>query len=99
MAKYLFAYHGGSMAQTDQEREAAMAAWGSWFGQLGGAIVDAGAPLAGTQTVGGDDAPDPVTGYSVIEAGSLEDALTMAAGCPVISSGGRVEVGEAIPVM
>ncbi len=45
MANYLFAYTGGGMAQTDAEREAAMAAWGQWFGTLGSAIVDAGNPF------------------------------------------------------
>ena len=28
MSKYLLAYRGGGMAETDAEREAAMAAWG-----------------------------------------------------------------------
>jgi len=98
MAKYLFVYHGGSMAATDEERQEAMARWGAWFGELGSAVVDAGAPFAGTQTVGGDAGPNPATGYSVIEASSLDDALAKAQGSPVIASGGTVEVGECIDV-
>jgi hypothetical protein len=54
MGNYLFAYRGGSMAQTQEERDAAMAAWGAWFGQLGSAIVDAGNPFAGSASVGSD---------------------------------------------
>ena len=70
MGNYLFAYRGGSMAETQEERDAAMAAWGAWFGQLGGAIVDAGNPFAGSASVGSDGtvsdgAGSGLSGYSV----------------------------------
>jgi hypothetical protein len=35
-------------------------------------------------------------GYSIIEADSLEAAAAKAAGCPVISSGGSVEIYDAL---
>ena len=53
MANYVLAYTGGGMAQTEAEREAAMAAWGAWFGTLGPAIVDAGNPCRPLQVGGG----------------------------------------------
>ncbi len=103
MANYLFAYTGGGMAQTDEEREAAMAAWGGWFGALGSAIVDAGNPFGPSATVasGGvsDGASAGLTGYSVISADSLAAAGELAKGCPVLASGGSVQVYETIPVM
>jgi hypothetical protein len=98
MAKYLFVYHGGSMAATDEERQEAMARWGAWFGELGAAVVDAGAPIADRRNVGADDGANPATGYSVIEASSLDDAAAKAQGCPVIANGGSVEVGECIEI-
>ena len=54
MGNYLMAYRGGGMAETDAEREALMAAWGAWFGKLGGAIVDPGNPFAGSASVSSD---------------------------------------------
>ncbi len=104
MANYLFAYKGGSMATTDAEREAAMAAWGGWFGSLGAAVVDAGNPFGPSATVanGGsvsDGAPAGLTGYSVLSADSLSAASELAKGCPVLASGGSVEVYETIEVM
>jgi Activator of Hsp90 ATPase homolog 1-like protein len=51
MANFLLAYRGGGMAATDQEREAAMAEWGRWFGSLGQAVVDGGAPFATSRSV------------------------------------------------
>lgn len=99
MTNYLFAYKGGSMARTDAEREAAMAAWGGWFAGLGEAVVDAGNPFGPSVTVGADGAGPPLSGYSVLRADSLEAAGALAKGCPVLAAGGSVEVYETIPVM
>ncbi len=103
MAKYLFAYKGGGVAETDEAREAAMAAWGAWFGRLGPAIVDAGNPFgpsSGVTASGSNGAASSgLTGYSVIEASSLEDATSKAAGCPVLADGGGVDVYETFEVM
>lgn len=37
-----------------------------------------------------------LTGYSVVEAVSLDDAAAKADGCPILQSGGNVEVHETI---
>jgi hypothetical protein len=104
MGNYLFAYQGGGMAETDEQRQALMAAWGAWFGQLGSAIVDPGNPFAGSASVGaggavGDGAGSALTGYSVMQADSLSAATELAKGCPVLSGGGSVDVYETIVVM
>ena len=103
MANYLLAYTGGGMAQTDAEREAAMAAWGQWFGTLGSAVVDAGAPFgpSASASTGGaaGAAKTGLTGYSILTADSLDAAAELAKGCPVFANGGGVDVYEAIPTM
>ena len=103
MAKYVLVYKGGGMAETDAEREAAMAAWGSWFGTLGAAIVDAGNPFGGSTAVSangsGGTASSALTGYTVLTADSLDGAAELAKGCPILSNGGSVEVYETIDVM
>jgi hypothetical protein len=107
MGNYLFAYRGGAMAETDEQRQAVMAAWGAWFGELGGAIVDPGNPFAGSASVGaggaggavGDGAGSALTGYSVMKADSLAAATELAKGCPVLSGGGSVDVYETLEVM
>jgi hypothetical protein len=35
-----------------------------------------------------------VTGYSIIQAGSLDAAVELAKGCPILESGGSIEVCE-----
>lgn len=105
MGKYLLAYRGGKMAATDAEREAAMAAWGAWFGALGSAVVDPGNPFAGSSSVGGDGtvhnggAPSALTGYTVVSADSLDAASALTKGCPIFDGGGAIDVYETIEVM
>jgi hypothetical protein len=100
MAKFVYVYTGGQMADTPQEQEAAMQAWGAWFGTLGGAVTDMGNPFGASATVkaGGssDGGASAAGGYSILEADSLADATAKAAGCPVLDHGGAVEVYEAI---
>ncbi len=102
MAKFLFLYKGGQMADTPTAQEAEMQAWGAWFGQLGEAVADIGNPFGGASTVhAGGTAPGGTSGlggYSIITADSLADAETKTAGCPVLGSGGSVELYEALPM-
>jgi hypothetical protein len=102
MAKYVYVYTGGGMAATEEEQQAAMAAWGAWMGELGGALVDMGNPFgasAGVKSDGSNGAAgSELTGYSIVEAASLDDAVVKSRGCPVFASGGSVDVYEAIEV-
>lgn len=100
MAKYLLVYHGGGASDGPPDEEI-MAAWGAWFGELGAAVVDGGNPIAGAQTLTSDGASEggganPATGYSLIDAADMADALAKAKGCPVLNGGGSVEVCETI---
>lgn len=102
MANYLFAYSGGNGVAADEAtRNAQMAKWGQWFGQLGSAVVDGGAPTGAAKTVGtggwaSDGGSRGLTGYSIISADSLDSAVELAKGCPVLETGGAVDVYEAI---
>jgi len=102
MGNYLFAYRGGMMADNEEDRQAAMQAWGAWFGRLDGAIVDPGNPFAGSTSVNGNgaggDAASQLTGYTVVKADSLDAASALAEGCPVFNGGGSVDVYETIEV-
>jgi hypothetical protein len=104
MANYVLVYTGGSMAGTEEAQAAAMAAWGAWFAGLGGAVVDGGNPFGPAAGVAADGSiseggASRLTGYSILRADSLAAATTLTKGCPVLSSGGAVEVYETLPVM
>ncbi len=100
MAKFLYTYHGGKRPETKEEGEAVMAAWGAWMGGLGAAIVDGGGPAGPSRTVTAkgveeDGGANPVSGHTIVEAESLDAAVAMARGCPILDSG-SVEVTEVL---
>jgi hypothetical protein len=106
MANYLLLYSGGSMPESEAERAAVMQAWTNWFGQLGSALVDPGNPTTGqVKTIASDGTVsegselDMASGYSVIKADSLDDAVTKAKGCPVLQGGASIVVLETFNVM
>ncbi len=101
MPKFIFAYHGGGMPETQEEQAAEMQAWQTWYGQMGAAVVDGGAPAGMSKTVvtGGavenNGGSNPLSGYTVVEAVDIDAACEMAKGCPVVKNG-SVEVAPLI---
>ncbi len=76
-----------------------MAAWSKWFASLGDKMVDPGSPLGPGREIshsGTKELPvgkNSLTGYTVINAKSLDEAEKIAKKCPMISS---VRVYEAM---
>jgi hypothetical protein len=97
MAKFLYLYHGGGMPSSPEEGQKMMQAWMAYFGRMGDKIVDGGAPLAPSRSVAG--APSSgCTGYSLIEAGSLDEAQALTDGHPHLMGGGSIEICETVPI-
>ncbi len=102
MANYVFVYSGGKGVSADEaERNAQYARWGQWFGELGSAVVEGGAATGTAKTVGpggsvSEGGSRGLTGYSIVSADSLDAAVELAKGCPVLEIGGTVDVYEAI---
>jgi hypothetical protein len=105
MPKYLYVYHGGGnmAAASREEQDKAMQAWMGWFGQLGKSVVDGGNPVGKSTTVESSSVKNngganPVSGYSIVEAANVDDAVAKAKGCPILHIGGSVEVAEILPM-
>jgi hypothetical protein len=103
MAQFLLLYTGGSGMATDPaEEERIMAQWGAWYGKMGEAVTDGGAPFGAAKSLTGSGLTDgplgdnPATGYTVIEADSLDAAAAATEGHPHVSHGGQVQVFECI---
>jgi hypothetical protein len=98
MPKFVLMFHGGETSEEPSPE--VMDLWMAWFGQLGDAVADMGAPFGASATIAPDgtpsegSGPDPATGYTVIEAPNLHDAVVMAKGCPGLRSGGSVKLYE-----
>ena len=107
MAKYLLLYTGGSgMPQTEAEQKAIMDDWTAWYNRLGGAVVDPGNPTSPTAKsidsngkVSDGPVGTMVTGYTILKADSLDAAVALAQGCPVLKSNGQISVFETFNVM
>ncbi|MFW8593709.1 YciI family protein [Cribrihabitans neustonicus] len=102
MPQFIFAYHGGKAPETEEEGQKEMAAWKSWFDEMGSAVAIPGNPVGMSKTVStsgvaDDGGANPLSGYTVVEAASIDAACDMAKGCPMVKSGnGSVEVAEVI---
>lgn len=104
MPKFLLAYHGGGMPETEEEGAKAMALWQAWFEKDGPAFVDGGNPVGLSKTVNAsgvadDGGANPVSGYSIIQADDMANALSIAEGCPMVVDGsGSCEVAEIVEI-
>ncbi|HEY3786930.1 MAG TPA: YciI family protein [Steroidobacteraceae bacterium] len=104
MSEFLYVYRGGARPTAPEQMQQVMQKWMTWMKELGakGHMKDPGHPLESTgKTVSGQrksvtDGPyaekDVVGGYSLIEAQDLEQAAELSAGCPILETGGTVEV-------
>ncbi|MFZ1815762.1 MAG: hypothetical protein WBO55_08710 [Rhizobiaceae bacterium] len=100
MPKYVFAYHGGNPPSSPEEGKKIMAAWEKWFGSIGPHVADGGNPLGKSVTVSArgvkhDGGANPISGYSLINAADMDEAIRIAKGCPILD-GGSVEIAEAM---
>jgi len=101
MAKFVLLYRGGKPFETAEEGEAHMEKWRAWAKGLGEAYVYPGMPCSDAFTVSAEDvAPgsgEPsVSGVSVVEADSHDDAVAMARACPHLDIGGDIVVALGI---
>ncbi len=99
MAKYVYIYYA-----TDSSNAGSNEEWGGWFGKLGSKLIDGGNPFDdGGKAVSKDGVMDvkemPATGYSIVNAGSMDEATKLAQDCPlVIGKSGAVCIYEALPM-
>ena len=103
MAKFVLLYNGGGMPETEAEQAVVLKAWEAWYGDLGKAVVDPGnpfSPVAKSIKSDGTVSDGPVgtmaSGYTILEAGSLEDVVKMAKGCPMLEGNGDISVYETL---
>ncbi len=87
MKKYLLLSYG-----FEKPTPEIMAAWGKWFESIADKIVDGGGHFSGAREIshtGTKDLPlgmESITGYTIINAESLDDAETIAQANPFIAS-------------
>jgi hypothetical protein len=107
MSKYIMIYKGEATDTADMTEEQAgevMAKWGAWMGNVGSALVDVGSPFGDGVSViddGSTGVPVALSGYSIVEAESLNAAKGLSNGHPYLSEGAgnfAIEIFEMTPV-
>ena len=99
MSQYVIVYLGGNQPETPEEGKQQFARYMEWLGSLGDAAVSPANPMKNTQTVNPDGSitgggTTTMSGYTIVEAESMDAALAMAKGCPFLDIGGSLEVSE-----
>ena len=100
MPDFVFAYHGGTTPSSPEDVEKVMAEWMAWFDGMGDAVVIPGNPVGKSSTVYQDRVEDngganPISGYSLINVPSIDEAVALAKTCPILPDG-TIEIAEAI---
>ena len=101
MAKFMFAYHGGTMPEGEEAQAKSMAAWGAFMQKYASTFVGESNPVGMSKTVGANGVADnggsnPISGFGFVSAETIEEACAIAAECPVIADGGSVEVAPVV---
>lgn len=92
-------YHGGRKPETPEEGQAHMQNWKQWIEDLGDRVVNPGTPLPKSKTITRNEVVDggganPVNGYMIIKAESLDEAVEIAKSDPFLEMDGSLEVAE-----
>ena len=101
MPRYMITYLGGDQPSSPEEGKQHMAKYMDWLSSLGDAAVSPANPLKNTSTVNSDGTVTTggstrMSGYTIIQADSMDAALSIAKVCPFLDIGGSLEVSELV---
>jgi len=99
MTQFVFVYLGGNHPSSPEEANQHYSKYMEWLSSLGDSVAIPLIPLKDTNTVSSDGAireggSSAMSGFSIIKADSMEDALSIAQSCPFLEIGGSLEVSE-----
>lgn len=101
MSRFIMVYLGGDQPSSPEEGKTHFAKYMEWLTSLGDAAVSPANPLKNTTTVNPDgstssEGKTKMSGYTIVEAESMEKALEVAKACPFLEINGSLEVSELV---
>ncbi len=101
MAQFFITYLGGNPPTTPEEGQKHFAKYKEWLSSVGDAIISPANPLKNSYTIDTDGSVTEgskifMSGYTIIEADSIEAAIEIAKSCPFLEIGGTLEVSEMV---
>lgn len=107
MKEYLFLFRGGDMPESPDESQGHMQRWMEWMGELSKQekfvsaqpLNNSGKKVSGSKKIVTDgpfmEGKEMVGGYLICKANSLDEAVEISKGCPILEyDSGTVEVRE-----
>ena len=99
MPQYVIVYLGGNRPSSPEEGNQRFTQFKKWLSSLGKSVISPANPFKKTRTVNSDGtvihgSTTSMSGYTIIEADSMEKAVEMAKACPFLDIGGSLEVSE-----
>lgn len=101
MPKYIFVYLGGDYPSDAEEGKKHFEEYQQWLMSLGDAVISPAVPFKDTHIVQPDGTSSAgsttaMSGLSILQMGSMEEALNAARSCPFLKIHGTLEVSEMI---
>ncbi len=101
MTQYLMTYLGGDQPASPEEGKKHFAKYREWLSSLGDSVVSPANPLKDTKTIHPDGtvtegSGTTMSGYTIVEADSMEAALEIAKSCPFLEINGSLELSELV---
>ena len=99
MQEYVLVYLGGNPPQNQESQQDHFQRYREWLKALGDRVVSPANPFRETRTIHPDGKVQDgssvsMSGYTVIRADSLEEAVEISRSCPFLEIGGTLEVSE-----
>jgi hypothetical protein len=101
MPRFLVIYLGGNQPSSPEEGKRNFAKYQEWLASLGADLVSPMNPIKNTRTLKPDGSVSEssttlMSGYTILAASSIEEALEKAKACPFLEVNGTLEVSELI---
>ena len=101
MPQFVIVYLGGNRPSSPEEGRKRFAKYKEWLDSMGNSAVSPMNPFKNTSTVSPDGrvtqgSSASMSGYTIIEAATIEAALESAKRCPFLETGGSLEVSELV---
>lgn len=101
MSRYCVVYLGGREPSSPEEGQKHFAEYMEWLNSLGDSVLSPMNPFKSTHRVNPDRSVIPgsstsMSGYTILEAESMDVALAMVKNCPFLNIGGTLEVSQLV---
>ncbi|MGR9116264.1 MAG: YciI family protein [Gammaproteobacteria bacterium] len=101
MAQFVITYLGGDKPTSEEEVKKQFSKFQEWLALLGESAIKPMVPFKNTHSISPDGSVSQgssvaISGHTIIEASSIEEAVEIAKGCPFLHINGSLEVAELV---